>query len=134
MAIEAYARCQDSTATERGEFLFEHVNKLWKSSKDDSFKPSSRTFTVMINSWARSRDPRAPKKAEELIATMEEMYEQDKKNGNGRKSQVKPSIRTYTAAIGAWGRSRDNNKAQHALKILKKTNDMYKSSKDENIK
>lgn len=50
----------------------------------------------MINSWARSRDPRAPKKAEGLIATMEEMYEQDKKNGNGRKSQVKPSIRTYT--------------------------------------
>jgi len=134
MAIEAYARCQDATATERGEFLFEHVNKLWKSSKDDSFKPSSRTFTVMINSWARSRDPRAPKKAEDLIAMMEEMYEQDKKNGNGRKSQVKPSIRTYTAAIGAWGRSRDNMKAQHALKILKKTNEMYKSSNDENIK
>lgn len=134
MVIEAYGRCYDAAATERGEYLFRHVNKLWKSSGDDNLKPSSRTFTVMINSWAKSRDPQSTEKVEELITMMEDMYEEDRKNGNAKKSSVRPSIRTYTAAMGAWVRSRDNTKPQRALRILKKVSDMYKVSGDEGIK
>ena len=88
----------------------------------------------MINSWAKTWDPRAPGKAEELLTRMEDMYAEDVAAGRGDTSPVKPSIRTYTAAMGAWTRSKDNSKPQRALKILKKVSDMYKKSGDEGIK
>lgn len=134
MVIDAYARCTDVAATERGEFLFEKIHRDWEQSGDSKLKPSSKTFTVMINSWAKSWDQRAPSKVEKLLELMEEMYADDVKAGNGETSTVKPSIRTYTAAMGAWTRSRDNTKSQRTLKILKKVSDMYKETGDEAIK
>jgi hypothetical protein len=65
---------------------------------------------------------------------MEDMYADDVRDGKGDTSSVKPSIRTYTAAMGAWARSRDRTKAQHALRILKKASDMYKETHDIDIK
>lgn len=134
MVIDAYGRCNDVSAVERGETLFDRVYNLWKESGDDKLKPSSRTFTVMINAWAKIWDPRSTAKVEELLKRMEDMYADDVKDGHSQTSSVKPSIRTYTAAMGAWARSRDRSKAQHALRILKKTSDMYKETHDEEIK
>jgi len=134
MVIDAYGRCTDPAATERGEFLFEKIFKQWKESGDESLKPSSKTFTVMINAWAKTWDARSPGKVEELLKRMEEMYAADVEAGNSETSKVKPSIRTYTAAMGAWVRSRDNKKSQHSLRILKKALDMYKESGDEGIR
>ena len=88
----------------------------------------------MINSWSRVWDQRSPIKAMKLLERMEEMYAEDVAAGNGQTSSVRPSIRPYTAAMGAWARSKDKNKSQHALKILRKVSDMYKESGDEAIK
>mmetsp|Transcript_12472 Transcript_12472/g.23405 ORF Transcript_12472/g.23405 Transcript_12472/m.23405 type:complete len:664 (-) Transcript_12472:1654-3645(-) len=134
MVIDAYGRCNDVAAVEKGEIIFEKVHKKWKETGDEKLKPSSRTFTVMVNAWAKTWDPRATSKVEELLKRMEDMYSDDVSQGKGDTSTVKPSIRTYTAAIGAWARSRDRTKSQHALKILKKVSDMYKETHDEEIK
>lgn len=134
MVIDAYGRCNDVAATERGEYMFEKMYKQWKSSGDDHLKPSSKAFTVMINSWAKLWDPRSTAKVEALLQRMEEMYEEDKKAGKASTSSVKPSIRTYTAAMGAYSRSKNKNKSQQCLRILKKASDMYKETKDESIK
>lgn len=47
MAIDAYSRCYDLPATERGEFLFEKAYKDWKATGDKKLKPSSKSFTVV---------------------------------------------------------------------------------------
>jgi hypothetical protein len=132
--IESYSRCGDVAATERGEILFENAYKAWKEGGNERLKPSSKAFTVMINAWAKTRDGRSPSKAEELIQRMEEIYAEDCKRGEGSTSTTKPSIRTYTAAITAWARSRDYTKPQRALKILKKVSDQYRKTNDESIK
>lgn len=134
MVIDAYGRCNDVAAVERGEMLFEKVCKKWNETGDEKLKPSSRTFTVMVNAWAKTWDPRSTSKVEELLKRMEDMYADDVVQGKGETSTVKPSIRTYTAAIGAWARSRDRSKSQHALRILKKVSDMYKETHDKEIK
>lgn len=87
-----------------------------------------------MNAWAKTWDPRSTSKVEELLKRMEDMYADDVVQGKGETSTVKPSIRTYTAAIGAWARSRDRSKSQHALRILKKVSDMYKETHDKEIK
>lgn len=134
MVIDAYARCFDHTALKIGLGLFDRANDLWEKTNDLKFKPSSKTFTVMINLCAKSRDPKSTVRAEKFLKQMEKMYEEDVQNGEGDSSQVKPSIRTYTAAIGAWTHSRDPSKAQRALRILKKVSDMYKETGQKSIK
>jgi molybdopterin converting factor small subunit len=47
MVIDAYGRCNDVAAVERGEILFEKVYKKWIETGDEKLKPSSRTFTVV---------------------------------------------------------------------------------------
>jgi hypothetical protein len=47
MVIDAYGRCNDIAALEKGESLFNKVYKEWKETGDDKLKPSSRTFTVV---------------------------------------------------------------------------------------
>jgi hypothetical protein len=47
MVIDAYSRCNDAAATERGEYMFEKAYKDWKNTGDSKLKPSSRAFTVV---------------------------------------------------------------------------------------
>jgi len=79
-------------------------------------------------------DPSAPLKTEALLEMMEDLYNKDVENGLKTVSLLKPNIRTYTAAISAWGNSKDPSKPQRALRILKKCIDEHKRTGNEEMK
>ena len=92
-------------------------------------------FFRIITAWSKSIDPTAPHKAEALIELMEELYNRDVvEHGFKTASTLKPNIRTYTAAICAWGNSKDTSKPQRALRILKKCIDDHKRTGNEDVK
>jgi hypothetical protein len=83
---------------------------------------------------SKSSDPTAPHKVEALLETMEHLYEKDVENDSSTFSVLQPNIRTYTAAICAWGNSKDFSKPQKALRILKKCVDEHKRTNNEDLK
>lgn len=132
--IETYSKVGERGAAEKAEDMFNSMLKEWTETGDIRLKPTSKTFAALVSAWARIYDTRSPAKVEKLLELMEELYANDVANGEKDSSSVKPYGRTYTSAINAWARSKDNTKPQRALRILKKVTAMYKESGDSGIK
>lgn len=49
-----------------------------------------------MTAWAKTRDPRSPEKAEEMIKLMEKMFSEDSKQGIN--SNLAPHGQTYTVS------------------------------------
>ena len=112
--LNAWAKSDTQEAATRADAL---LRKMIEASMNDptAVKPNRTSFNTVINSWARfSRyDPEAPRKAEDLLNLMYDLYY------SGRLESVKPDAVTYTSVINAWARSGDRpDKVHNARRLL----------------
>merc|ERR1712238_563954 len=73
------------------EQLLRRMDYLYRNG-DEDMKPNTRTFTSVIDSWAKSGDRRSAERANEILLWMEKLY----KEGN---KDVKPNTISYSAVI-----------------------------------
>lgn len=83
-------------------------------------EPDAKSYTILIDAYAKSREQQSPQLAQELFTLMEERCEQTDD------IYLRPSIFTFTSVINAWGRSKEKKKAQRALDMLNHMKDHYK--------
>lgn len=77
----------------------------------------SLTFEV-INCWAKSKEPDAASKAEEMLVAMSRLHSSGIPN-------LKPDAFTYTAVIDAWAKSGYRGAASRADQLLDKMEAKY---------
>jgi pentatricopeptide repeat protein len=64
----------------------------------EALRPSDLSFLAAINSWAKSQDPRAAEKAEELLKHMQRLL------NSGEHPGLKVSTQVFSAVLDAWAR------------------------------
>lgn len=73
--------------------------------------PDAASYTTAINAWARSREPDAVERAEEILSWCEESY----RNGN---LKAKPNSLTYNSLINCYSKSSMSSAAHKAMEVL----------------
>lgn len=91
---------------------------LWERG-DEKVEPTNRHFNVVINAYAKSSDPFAPKKAYELLQRMKE--------GSFRS---KPDIISYTSVIECFSKSSDPNASKIVTDLLEEAFTFYAKTGD----
>jgi hypothetical protein len=94
------------------------MEMLWRRG-DDKVEPTNRHFNVVINSYAKSSDPFAGKKAYDLLQRM--------KGGSFRS---KPDIISYTSVIECFSKSADPNASNLVLELLEEAFTVHKQTGD----
>mmetsp|Transcript_20548 Transcript_20548/g.29012 ORF Transcript_20548/g.29012 Transcript_20548/m.29012 type:complete len:640 (+) Transcript_20548:192-2111(+) len=127
--LDAYSRCGQYHGTMKAEGLLSELKQKYEKTGNFKLQPNFRTYTSLIVAWSKTRSPDAPKRAEEILEEMNRLYEEQLARGGVRhhEESFKPNSRTYTGVIQCWARSRDPNKAQRALKLLRTMKDKYKA-------
>ena len=82
-------------------------------------KPNYRSYTCVIDAYARSREPDASKRAEKILSRMESIY-------NSGHLSVRPNVVTYTAVINCIARSKESRKAFKAMNVLQRMEEQYR--------
>lgn len=119
--ITAWSKTRDDRSPHRAEELVERMERLHAEAeakarggyltKDEWTKPNTRTYTAVINCWARSRDNTKPQRALRILKKMNDLA----KNGD---ESVRPNLYTYNSAIDACAKCRGTSEQQaQALKI-----------------
>lgn len=117
---------------ERAQFILNRMNDFRRQiefrEKDSEYaqelEPDTVVYNSVIDAWARSKDPIAGTKAEELLFEMEEMK---RLGGN-----ISPDTITYNTVINCHANSGHMNGAKNAEKILVRMEKAVKS--DEHAK
>lgn len=132
--ISAWAKSGSRTeGAERAQYILERMiefkNKIvLTDGKDDEYAkrltPDTVVYNSCIDAWARSRDPRAGTKAEEILNMME------LESQSGVDNCVTPDSITYNSVINCYANSRHVSAAKSAEKILKKMENAAKSFDD----
>jgi len=74
------------------------------------------SFNAVLDAWARSGDRVAPRRAEQILDHMDELY----RSGN---KGVKPDRYTYNTLINVWAKSGERGsaaRAEHVLSVMEK--------------
>ena len=77
---------------------------------DNKIKPNTRTFTSVIDAWAKSGERRAAHRAENLLKKMRALHEA----GYG---DIEPNAHTYNAVINACAFSKYEDDFPDAIRI-----------------
>jgi hypothetical protein len=78
---------------------------------DSSLKPNTRTYTSLIDCWAKSGEPLASKKAEQILITIQAKFEQT------RDPAAKPNTHTANAVMNACAFTTKHESKSEALAI-----------------
>ena len=118
MVLNAYAKSKDSSAAENAVRLLERM----KASK--LVDPDIITYTTVIECVSRSPDAEfAADKALELLAEIQSIYEENKKD-----SSMMPNSRTFSSAILAVTKSK--NRIVQARQLLDQLIALYKETNE----
>ena len=107
--IDAFVRRDPANAVTRAQNLVDRIVRNYA----DGFgvRPSRKIFNALITALARSNDPAAAPKAEQILQWMEAQY----RSGN---DYVKPNEITFCAVLNAWANNAQNGGAERAQQIL----------------
>jgi pentatricopeptide repeat protein len=118
--LQAYAKSASAEGAEAAEKLLQRTKDLYQKGRLYA-KPTSLYYNAVMDAHARSRCGReAALRAEELLGELEV------KSGAGD-LELRPTTRTYNAAILAWKNSNEPDAPQRAEALLKRMNDRYKA-------
>ena len=108
--LKAVANCP--TISNKGQQA-ESILALFE--KEYNISPNEKTFGALLNVWAKSFEPNAAYRAEEILKRMEQLAQK----GN---SDFQPNLFAYTTVIDAFANrsERDKNAANIAASILEK--------------
>eukprot|EP00957_Ditylum_brightwellii_P182624 13910660-Ditylum_brightwellii.AAC.1 len=96
---------------------------------DNDFKPNTRTFTSVIDAWAKSGEPGAAQRAEHILNTMQSLYE------SSNDLDIRPNVHTSNAVMNvrnamACAFTRIEQDRPEALAIAFRIFDWLSSQKD----
>lgn len=91
-------------------------------------KPNVRSFTIVMDALAKSREEDAPQRAQNLLNYIESSHE------HSPQLIIKPNQYTYTCLINAWGRSEQKDKAVEALNVLNHMKEISQSGQNKYAK
>ncbi|KAG7350865.1 PPR: pentatricopeptide repeat domain containing protein [Nitzschia inconspicua] len=83
--------------------------------KNGIVRPDTVTFNACINAWATSRDPRAGKKAMEILEQMKEISTSE----DSSDFDAHPDTVTYNTVLSCWSHCGDKNAALQAERVVK---------------
>jgi len=118
---------------ERAQFILNRMNdfrrQIASQEKDSEYahelEPDSVVYNAVIDAWARSKDPIAGTKAEELLFETEELQ---RLGGN-----IAPDTITYNSVINCHANSGHINGAKNAERILVRMEKAVQSNKEGNV-
>ena len=123
--INAFAKSKEQGAAHRAENILSIMERKYRQG-DKSAKPNTRTYTTIIDAWAKSGLPDAARKAEEIFITMDNFYERMKDE------ECRPNVFTANAVMNACAFTRLENNKRGALETafrvfhwLSSKNDMH---------
>jgi len=98
------------------EDTFERMMTMYKSGNDDA-QPNSVAWSVLINSIARSKEPEAAAKAQEILFRMKD-------------EGVVPNTRLVTSVIDSWQKSGASDAGERAEDLLEWLLELYEEEGD----
>lgn len=110
--IDAFVRRNDPDSAQRAEAVVKRMMKLYDKGLGH-VKPTNAVFNCVLNAWSRSKDPAAPRKAEEIFQWMETQY---RTTGD---HLVRPNEVSLCAVLNAWANHAENGGAERAMQIWK---------------
>ena len=118
----------------QAEAVLEKMAEISEETGLKEFMPSSIIFGVLLNSLAQSAAAKAGgdngaagRKAENIIANMEQMY------NDGKNERVKPTTIVYNAVIHCWAKGMHQDSGTRAETWLNKMESIHSSGQD-NVK
>jgi pentatricopeptide repeat protein len=100
-----------------------------KSMKGGVLVPDTRSYTMVLNAWARcerrEQTGDAAKRAQDILFSMIHSY----RDG----VDVKPNLVSFTTCIAAWARCKDENAPEKAERLLDTLIELYKESGDKDF-
>jgi hypothetical protein len=106
--IAAWARCNDATAPENAERLFDTLIELYKETGDSDFEPTTRVGNAVITAWARATQ--RSDSTERALAVLEKL-----------KDFAEPDLITYNSVLSAYSKAGMGQKAIEMLNWLEVT-------------
>ena len=91
---------------------------------DNDFKPNTRTYTSVIDAWAKSGEEGAAKRAEHILISMDDLF---KKTND---PDVKPNVHTANAVCNACAFTKVDHDKAEALEIAFRVFDWINAQKD----
>lgn len=112
--MNLYTKSGDKNAPEKTQSI---LNKLEKEYLDgtSSHRPQVLSYSAVLQAWAKSGRPEAPKEAEKVIVGMS----QTKNGSDGKTLTMQPTSICYDALIETYARSDDPSASQKIDNILK---------------
>lgn len=92
--------------------ILNRMNKDFLAGKS-TVQPNTEMFTTCISAWARSKQPNAPEKAEEIVKLMETLAKEKSLR------TLKPNVKTFNALIDCWAKSRRTDQGEQAERVLR---------------
>ena len=87
---------------------------------DESAKPDKRTYTCLINCWAKSNRPESPDRVAKILKRMEAEYE----DGN---LESKPDAHVYGSFMKLLSYSKADDKAIRVWRLYQRMRSKYES-------
>ncbi|GAX25939.1 hypothetical protein FisN_6Hh021 [Fistulifera solaris] len=129
IVFHAFASCRGRReAAETVQSVLQRMLERAKKSRRYYPQPTTKTFNIALNCWAKSNEYDAGLRAEELWHVMSEWHENYRHEMNrGRPVQCSPNERTMAALVEAWGNSGHEDTPDRVLYLLQHAIDQQKT-------
>ena len=115
--MSAFAKVGSTEAAEEASGLLKHMLMRLNDTnhKHSAVAPDTVVFNAAIHAWASSKDPRAGKRAMDLLEQMKAL---------SSKYDTMPDLKTYNTVISAWAHSGDKNGAPQTERLVQEMQDI----------
>jgi len=117
-------------AAERVEVILQHMEDMYKRTRDIEIRPNFFCYTNAIHCWGRSERPDAVEKAMEIVERMERLSD------SRENTEARPNAFAYCAVINALAKSRSSGHAGGRLtgkEVRDKTDALLRRMKERGV-
>jgi len=125
MLLHTYASCEGGIEASQNALTYlegmivrcreYHKTKQLDFSKLQSLAPTTKTFNIVLNSWAKTKDENAGRKAEKIYTLMEDWIQECREMSL---AEAIPNSRTLCAVMDAWAESKAFDATERVMAIL----------------
>jgi len=135
-------------ATRKAESVLERMEQAYRIDGNDSLRPNVVTYTTVIDILSKSPNPNlAAERALQMLDSMEDAYLTTTNDDttdtttptnpttspptpNRSHHAIRPNVYTYTAVISCYARSRLEDKAVHALALVRRMEERFRGGNE----
>jgi hypothetical protein len=124
IVLNSWANSNRKDAPQKTEKLIMYMTRLYNNGNgNERAKPTRMSFNRVLTAWSKSaKHGTAAQRAEDILDHMVILSKQDQ--------DLIPNIATYSAVVGAWSKSRDEDCGRRAERILKLAERQFKVDND----